>query len=73
MKIEKGVPYNPNGLGPRGKYPFHGLEVGDSFWVGLDVSQQSAVSGAAFQHGSRHGKVFRTQREGDGTRVWRIA
>lgn len=68
IKIEKGVPV----ADARVKYPFADMEVGDSFWIG-GLQDPNAPRGAAFRWGSNHGVSFKTRKEKDGVRVWRVA
>ena len=69
--IQKGVPIPPlpkRTGGPRSRqYPFHEMEVGDSFVASPRVCQAST------EYGSRYGKKFTTRRVDDVfVRVWRI-
>jgi hypothetical protein len=66
MKVEKGVPL-PS------KYPFAGMQIGDSFAVPNEVKRQ-AVSVAAHSYGKEHGQKFTVRLMPDRTlRCWRIA
>lgn len=73
IKIEKGVAL----IGPRRKYPFEKMEVGDSFFVPNVPSRSlrkdyaritAAVSGA---HKMFRDQRFATRRVDGGVRVWR--
>lgn len=65
MKVEKGVPL-PS------KYPFAGMQIGDSFAVPEGVSR-TAVSIAAHRHGKDHGTKFTVRIMPDRSfRCWRI-
>jgi hypothetical protein len=68
IEIEKNIPA-PTSLHPRQKYPFHEMDIGDSFWV-ASKSVRSAIS--SFVKHNKSDKVFVTRTERDGTRVWRI-
>jgi len=79
MQIEKNIPIPADKgatgrTGRRAKYPFAQMEVGDSFlvsWDDLPPSGQACLSvraGDAFGSGN-----FRTRKEADGIRVWRLA
>lgn len=66
MKVEKGVPLPA-------KYPFAGMQVGDSFAVPLGIKRQ-AVSVAAHRYGKAHGMKFTVRLMPDRTfRCWRVA
>lgn len=67
--IEKGirVPQHP---AFKAKYPFHGMDVGDSFKVGPE--DKDRVRKAASQHAARNGGRFAVRQDGDGARVWRV-
>lgn len=70
--IEKGVPFKDGRAhGRNRKYPWHELEVGDSFLV-QDVSRV-AMDMTGRYHTSRTGKTFKAAKDGDGVRVWRIS
>ena len=64
-RIEKNVPV------PK-KYPFAGMQVGDSFAVPPDV-KRPAVTVAAMRYGRQHGMKFTVRQVADKTfRCWRI-
>lgn len=70
--VDKKVPI-PKRFGGKGaavKYPWHELEVGDSFLV--EGTEQRSVSSSAASFGSRNKMKFATRKEGNKTRVWRI-
>lgn len=55
----------------RSKWPFSKMEPGDSqLFLTPDVYQRARR--AAYSHGYKYGKEFRSQMEGDGGRVWRV-
>lgn len=65
MKIDKQFPIPV-------KYPFAGMQVGDSFAVPPDV-KRPAVTVAAMRFGRRHGMRFTVRQVADKTyRCWRI-
>ena len=67
-EIEKNVPM-PNGRHGRGpKYPWKDMKVGDSFFVSGTTTANISRS-ANIQLGAG---CYRTTKEGDGVRVWRI-
>jgi hypothetical protein len=54
------------------KYPFAGMQVGDSFAVPPDV-KRPAVTVAAMRYGRKHGMRFTVRQVADKTfRCWRI-
>jgi len=65
MKIDKQFPIPV-------KFPFAGMQVGDSFAVPPDV-KRPAVTVAAMRFGRRHGMKFTVRQVADKTfRCWRI-
>jgi hypothetical protein len=76
MQLEVGIPLPDK----RHKYPFAQMEIGNSFFVGIEVSPARLAS-AAYAYGKRHGKRFRVSFQYDetpqknlcGVRVWRVA
>lgn len=76
ISIEKNIPVPAHGADNRVRYPFHAMEVGDSFYVarqGEDtvdalVKRLRTSSGAA---GRRLQRKFVVGIENDGVRVWR--
>jgi hypothetical protein len=71
--IDKNIPI-PARNGGRGRtYPFHNMEVGDSFFT----TRMRQARGAAYQHGNIHCMKFvsrrQTSKEGKvGVRIWRV-
>ena len=70
-KIEEGIPV-PKPWGGGSKYPFHGMNVGDSFFIEKSDIQISRVRSAAAFYGVRHGKKLSVRSFPDGLRVWRV-
>lgn len=74
FEIEKGVPAPP----PRRftVYPFATMEIEDSFFIPCEVDDirtvERRVSAAAAQYRRRTAAKFRTRREDDGVRIWRV-
>lgn len=69
--IEKNIPIPTEAGATRASYPFHQMEVGDSFTA--PVSERARINNAICGHKKRHGAVFSVRTLGDGTvRVWRI-
>jgi len=65
MKIDKQFPIPV-------KYPFAGMQVGDSFAVPPDV-KRPAVTVAAMRYGRKHGMKFTVRQVADKTfRCWRL-
>ena len=52
------------------KYPFGGMEVGQSF--AIDAGSVVLVRNAASAHGRKHGKKFSVRKVDGVGRVWRI-
>ncbi len=73
MIIDKNVAIpKTNHLGRQPAYPFHEMEIGDSFKVSPDKAL--LVRNASNGYGSRHGKKFSVRKMEDGTyRCWRIS
>lgn len=70
MEIENGVPL-PRHKGGFYKYPWHLMEIGDSFLVD-DRSIQTMAS-VANRASARLGFKFSCRSTDEGVRVWRIA
>jgi hypothetical protein len=51
------------------KYPWHKMEVGDSFYAEIRPQYACAMARKATE---RLGFKFTTRRWGDGTRIWRV-
>lgn len=72
IKIDKGIPLPPaircRGAAP--KYPWHEMNVGDSFFA--QGVKASSISRLAIVTGKACGRKFSTRKESDGVRVWRI-
>jgi|SanBayMetagenome_1026888.scaffolds.fasta_scaffold106850_3 hypothetical protein len=65
VKVDKNIPIPV-------KFPFAGMQVGDSFAVPPDV-KRPAVTVAAMRFGRRHGMRFTVRQVADKTyRCWRI-
>jgi len=71
FQIEKGIPV-PETPG-RGLYPFADMDVGDSFFVGGEVSARSKAVSAASWFGKRNGLKFSCRNVDGGLRIWRVA
>jgi hypothetical protein len=82
FKVERGVamPRSHANRKPTGKlpnwYPFHELEIGDSFFVpalsGL-TDVRHCLAAAAHGHGRTHGRTMAIRQVEGGLRCWRIA
>lgn len=78
IAIDKNIPMPARSYGGRTKYPFHTMEVGDSFAVGLsgeDTTDTLAkrVRTAMGAAGRRLARKFVLDIEAPGVRVWRAA
>jgi len=75
IKVEKNIPLPVGGtrLG-ESKYPFAGMEVGDSFSIPyISSNHEKAVRAAASYQGKQRGMKFTVRVvEEDTLRVWRI-
>lgn len=72
MKINKGIPLPiKGGTGSRSKWPWHEMEIGDSFLM-TNRSIIRAGSMACKAH-DRLGFKYSCRTEGSSVRVWRIA
>ena len=73
IKIDKGIPIPAHNKGPKPKYPFAQMSIGDSFFA---AESRHALSAASYQRAKRHGGKFSlraTVEDGvTGYRVWRI-
>ena len=66
MKIEKNIPIPA-------KFPFAGMQVGDSFAIPPDV-KRIALSVAAMRYGRKHNMLFTVRQMPDKSfRCWRVA
>lgn len=70
IEIEKGVPIPPKGTNGNA-YPWHEMEVGDSFLV--KDKMVGDMSGVYSYIGKKYGRKFTGRQIGPDTRVWRIA
>lgn len=78
IAVDKNIPIPAKSYDGRNKYPFHTMEVGDSFALataeGEDIAalakRMRTSMGAA---GRRLGRKFVLDREGAGVRIWRAA
>lgn len=83
IEIDKGVPIPEKIQGPRLRYPFNYMEVGDSFFVPLNgrkaANVMSSISGSARsgRAASAGGRRFTSRRVTEngvpGIRCWRFA
>lgn len=73
LKIDKGIPIPRHSKGPKPKYPFAQMSIGDSFFA---AEGKSTISASSCQNAKRHGGKFTmraTVEDGvPGYRVWRI-
>lgn len=73
-EIQKNVPMPTLmvGVAPQAKYPFHLMEVGESFHEPNGQIIQS-VRQSAIRHGKLNNKKFMVKKDGSGVRVWRAS
>lgn len=58
------------------KYPFKGMEIGDSFFVSFDDGGDGLVRrmhSTAYNYGRRYGMKFVARKVEGGVRIWRKA
>ena len=71
FKVDKKVPLPAGYNGPNRRYPFHEMEVGDSFLIpGARVNH--GVRATAYHFGRRHNMKFTCRMVDEGMRVWRV-
>jgi hypothetical protein len=68
FNIEKGIPVPRRGTART--YPFHEMEVGDSFFV--KDGNANYIGGAARQYAHHTGRKYATRKVEGGVRVWRV-
>lgn len=72
--VEKGIPLPPKSkTGPRTRYPFEEMQVGDSFLVPDGKAKNRALAIAMTRAGKMLGTQYTQRQVSDGVRVWRIA
>ena len=72
MKVEKNIPLPEKSSAGARKYPFHEMDVGDSFFVaGVMVKDAPKIRSAANGYGQYNKKEFMTLTVPGGVRVWR--
>ena len=69
-EIEKGVELKED---TRRSYPFHKMDVGDSFYFDGDAAYAKLVRSASAVCTARKGWKFSTLKDGAGYRTWRIS
>lgn len=76
--LESNIPVAPKKYAPRPnrkcwRYPFHTMEIGDSFFIAPDrYGELPRVAQAAGAWGKPKGRKFTTRTVDGGIRVWRI-
>ena len=71
-KIEKGI-QEPRS-GHREEFPFEKMEPGDSFFIPKEGPHSNTVQWAIQRFKALNpGSAFKTRKENDGRRVWRMA
>lgn len=75
ITIDKNVPM-PEGRA-RSRYPYADMEVGDSFFVVTNGTDENATArrlrGSSFTYGKKAGSKFSVRKMDNGFRVWRVA
>ncbi len=72
IKIERGVPFPATA--PRAQlYPFHEMEVGDSFFVPDSTTNRLGSAAHAYVRSRKPGAKFTCRTIDGGVRVWRIS
>ena len=73
FKIEKNIPTPVEGFYDH-KYPFHGMDVGDSFFIPCTLEEKNRTKRNVMAAGrvDRTNKFFRTATVDGGIRVWRV-
>jgi hypothetical protein len=73
--VQKNIPLEST-RETKSKYPFHEMEVGDSFFIKCDketmTSKRSTVLSSSVYYGKSSGKKFKSRSYPDGFRIWRI-
>lgn len=73
IKIDKGIPIPAPNNGPKPRYPFAQMSVGDSFFA---AKSRNTILASALRHANIHGGKFSTRATVEdgvaGYRVWRI-
>ena len=68
IKVEKGIPMPTRGRGASSKYPWHDMDVGDSFAAPMKDPHQAAATASMRQKPKR----FLARKIEGGYRIWRI-
>jgi hypothetical protein len=75
IQIQKNIPMEST-RETKSKYPFHEMEVGDSFFIKCDAetltSKRSTVLSSSVYYGKSTGKKFKSRTYPEGFRIWRI-
>lgn len=71
IQVETGIPIPLPATSGRRLYPWHELEVGQSFLATGGTKNSVAAGASAF--GKKLGRKFRTSKVQGGIRVWRTA
>lgn len=69
IQVDKKIPLPPPG---NSIYPWHTMKVGESFTVVLNKGPSIRATASRFG-ASKKGPKFRTRKEGDMIRCWRVA
>lgn len=68
IPIEKNVPIPERAVGPKTKYPFASMQIGDSFFIpGMEKFTYH------WYPSKKYGHTYRSKKVDGGMRIWRIA
>lgn len=72
--IEKDIPMPRPDVSLKSKYPLDRMEVGDSFFVPIDLNRLVNVRNSVFAVAAKYNpnRKFKTRKDGNGIRVWRV-
>ena len=74
FKIEKNIPLPQDLRGRGGKYPWREMEIGDSFFISNEETNQTRIHSAPSYFSLRNPAYkFRVRKVAGGYRIWRIA
>ena len=73
FKVEKGFEIGSTKRGPKPKYPWREMEVGDSVLFKYDfVNGTTKEQMSSYAYGKQSGKKFSGRKVDGGMRIWRI-
>ncbi len=71
IPIDKNIPA-PKTRSKRDKYPWKGMDIGDSFFVPIDQAPKTFIT-VCYIAGKMHDRKFSCRKEEAGYRVWRVS